>query len=137
MTVITLCRFNDNKELERETKDYELSATKYWAVSHMWCDATWLNIPGIPSEVLPSPQKARFIQSRLPQRVGTEPFWMDILSVDQSDSASKRAVVGNIPEIYSNAHVTLIIRECGGFDNCRSESFSASSLPSLVAGINK
>lgn len=116
--VITLCRINDNKELERETNDYELSAKKYWAVSYMWCDATWLKIPGIASEVLASPQKAKFIRSILLQIVGTKLFWMDVLSVDQSYSASRRAVAGNIPEIYSNANVTLIIRKCEGFTDC-------------------
>jgi len=118
MTAITLCHFDTKKQLVLQSRACDLAETEYWAVSHIWCEASWCNIPGISQPVLASPQKARFIEQVLPEIVGDVLFWMDILSVDQADEESRRAVVANIPEIYSNANVTLIIREAGGFGGC-------------------
>ena len=78
----------------------------------------WVNTPGVPFAILASPQKARFITLNLPDLVNGEYFWMDILSVDQSDSQSGNAVVGHIPMIYKRANLTIVIREPGGVLSC-------------------
>jgi hypothetical protein len=116
MTRLVLCRFNENRSLSRhEVNIYE---TPYIAVSHIWCRASWCSIPGISWKVLASPQKAEWVSEKLPHLVGSTHFWMDILAIDQADSAARVAVVDHIPILYINAQRTIAVREEGGFQSC-------------------
>ena len=91
---------------------------QYIAISHVWGEAQWLSILGIEHEVLASPSKAEFIQKALPALVGNTPFWMDILSINQSDEAEKIGAVASIPSIFRNASRTICVRESDGIYEC-------------------
>ncbi|KFZ00933.1 hypothetical protein V501_10345 [Pseudogymnoascus sp. VKM F-4519 (FW-2642)] len=116
MPTITLCRFGDGKQLSLH--EVTLESSSYIAISHIWAQASWTKIPGIAEKVLVSPQKARFIQDRLPALVGHSLFWMDVLVVDQSSKDARLAVVEHIPAVYMNATKTIVVREDGGFGPC-------------------
>jgi hypothetical protein len=116
MPVLALCRFEESGNLLRQEVD--ILATPYITISHVWCNASWCNIPGVSWKVLASPQKARWIREELPTLVGQHLFWMDILAVDQSSSAARVAVVEAIPALYKHAMKTILVREDGGFGEC-------------------
>ena len=94
------------------------SELEYIAVSHVFGETEWHNIPGIKNEVLASPQKAAFIEKDLPALVGDLPFWMDILTVNQRIQAEVISIVGAIPWIFRDAVQTLAIREDDGIYPC-------------------
>ena len=94
------------------------SELEYIAVSHVFGKTEWHSIPGIKNEVLASPQKATFLEKELPALVGDQPFWMDILTVNQRIQAEVISVVGAIPWIFRNAVQTLAIREDDGIYPC-------------------
>ncbi|KAG8529088.1 uncharacterized protein KY384_005723 [Bacidia gigantensis] len=94
------------------------SQLEYIAVSHVFGKTEWCQIPGIQGEVLASSQKAAFIENELPSLVGDQPFWMDILTVNQRNQAEVISVVDIIPQIFRDALKTLAIREDDGIYTC-------------------
>lgn len=112
----TLCRFTGNILFK---KLMPVKDTVYIAVSHVWGEAKWQKISGvIEDEVLVSPEKAKFIKDQLPQIVGTQWFWMDILSIDQRDKAARIAITQYIPTIFRCAQRTTLVRSSAGVRKC-------------------
>lgn len=98
---------------------------EYLAISHVWGDPSLLeprDIPGIEGKVLCTPEKAEYIEHELPKKVGTKPFWMDILTVDQTNKGAVTAITKSIPLLFRNASCTIVLRECDGFYDCCREA---------------
>jgi len=120
---VQLGRFiNGHLELFRT----QIGVVEYIAVSHVWGQAKWLRIDGIEREVYASQQKAEFIRSQLPVLVGSTPFWMDTLTVNQKDKAEVISVVQTIPAIFRHAGKTLAVREDDCFYECCAQCIDAS-----------
>lgn len=90
----------------------------YIAISHVWGEIEWLQVPGIDHEILVSKQKAIFIEKKLPSLVGSAAFWMDAVTVNQRDQAEVIATVQAIPAIFREAVKTIAVREGDGFYKC-------------------
>ncbi|KAL5625661.1 hypothetical protein FOBRF1_000004 [Fusarium oxysporum] len=117
MTVFTLCRFDDKGTLS--LSDCDILTTKFVAISHIWCNASWRDVDHIPFKIFVSPHKRRFISETLPRLLAPgQHFWMDVLCVDQSSKAARVGVVKHIRDIYRKATKTIILREAGGFNAC-------------------
>lgn len=125
---IPMCRYNVNGKLEKEK--VMVVSTKYLAISHVWGDAQWQEIPGIDGEVLVSKEKAKFLTERLKSIVGTNYFWMDILCVEQTNKAARIAVTADIPAIFRHAERTILVRGSGGFRDCCIKSIPIPPQPS-------
>lgn len=97
---IILCRYENGKLIKRILP---LSETEYVAVSHVWGKAEWRDIQGIEGKVLASEEKAYFIEKRMPDIIGNQYFWMDILCIDQHDKDAWVAVTQHIPVIFRSA----------------------------------
>ncbi|KAG6364686.1 hypothetical protein INS49_006290 [Diaporthe citri] len=98
---------------------------EYLAISHVWGDPSLLeprDVPGIEGKVLCTPEKAEYIEHELPKKVGTKPFWMDILTVDQTNKDAVTAITKSIPLLFRNASCTIVLRECDGFYDCCREA---------------
>jgi hypothetical protein len=91
---------------------------EYIAISHVWGDWKWRNIPGIPYEVKASQEKADLIEKDLPALVGDGAFWMDTLTVDQRNEKEVLAIVQSIPTIFEMVKRTIAVRECDGLYDC-------------------
>lgn len=121
-TLITFARFVAGR-LERfkaPIKDLD-----YLAISHVWGDPSLLeprDIPGIEGKVLCTPEKAEYIEQELPKKVGTKSFWMDILTVDQTNKYAVTAITKSIPSLFRNASCTIVLRESDGFYDCCREA---------------
>jgi Heterokaryon incompatibility protein (HET) len=122
-TSVQLGRFLDGR---LELFSAQMRRVEYIAVSHVWGEAEWLHIASIGREVYASPQKAEFIRSQLPTLVGSTPFWMDTLTVNQKDQAEVLSIVQIIPTIFRHATKTLAIREDDGFYDCCAHGIDAS-----------
>ncbi|CAG7556530.1 unnamed protein product [Fusarium equiseti] len=114
---LKLCRF-DSGSLVTETKFLRDVDRSYYAISHIWGDALWRNVPGIDHEVLVSEEKARFIIEELPSAVGDKYFWMDVLCIDQADDDARIAVVQHIPSIFRQAAKTIVVKDGKGVRRC-------------------
>lgn len=137
MTIIRLCRFNSNKELSLSPQD--INHTPYVAISHVWgkeSEISYHSIPGIPTEVPLSTQKAAFLSTQLASLIGESYFWMDVLAVDQSSAESRASVVKHIPEIYRRAKYTLIVREQGGLQECCIRNLNFEDSNEFVTGMD-
>lgn len=119
MVVINLCRYDEAGTLSLAPCD--IDKADFIAVSHVWGDASWVDIKGVPSKVLVSPQKAVWVEKSLPKIVGTAFFWMDVLAIDQSNKEQRVGIVRAIPDIYRKAKKTIVVREDGGFRPCCSD----------------
>ena len=95
-----------------------LDDTEYLAISHVWGNASWQQVPGIEGEVLVSDEKAKFLGERLRLIVNSQYFWMDVLCIDQHDHAARVAITQYIPEIFRRAERTIVLREGTGFRSC-------------------
>jgi hypothetical protein len=91
---------------------------EYVAISHVWGEKEWLSIPGVEVKVLISREKAEFVEKELPGLVSEGAFWMDTLTVDQTNQAEVIATVQSIPAIFRHASRTIAIRECDGIYAC-------------------
>jgi len=109
----TLCRFESGKLVKA---NLAIRDTKYFAVSHVWGDRRWQMVMG--EEILVSDEKARFMVTRLPEIVGDEWFWMDIVCLDQRNKESRIAVTRHIPSIFGCAQRTIMVRNSGGLQPC-------------------
>jgi hypothetical protein len=78
MTLLTLCQYNRRGLLSYRAVD--IFETPYIAISHIWGQASWTNVWGIPYQVLISSQKARLLKMSFQDLLGR----MDILAVGQS-----------------------------------------------------
>jgi hypothetical protein len=88
---LIVCRQFDASGLLKKV-NIDIDKEPYFAVSHVWGLAEWVHSPAIFSishEIYASPHKVAFIRDRLPDLVGTTPFWMDILCVDQRSKEAK------------------------------------------------
>ncbi|KAK7408172.1 hypothetical protein QQX98_009638 [Neonectria punicea] len=95
---------------------------KYFAISHVWGNASWRVIDGIGGETLISEEKAKFVKNNLPALVGDTAFWLDTLTVDQKNQVEVVATVQIIPNIFRDAVRTIAIRESDGFYDCCEEA---------------
>lgn len=121
-TPITFARFVAGR-LERFQAP--INDLEYLAISHVWGDPSLLeprDVPGIDGKVLCTPEKADYIEQELPKKVGTKPFWMDILTVDQTNKDAVTAITKFIPLLFRNASCTIVLRECDGFYDCCREA---------------
>jgi hypothetical protein len=125
---IPMVRFDISGRLEKD--NVLVTTTQYLAISHVWGDAQWQEIPGIDGEVLVSKEKANFITERLRSIVGTDYFWMDILCVEQRDKAARIAVTAHIPVIFRHAQKTILVRGSRGFRECCIKSITIPEQPS-------
>lgn len=91
---------------------------EYFAISHVWGTTQWLKVSCMDHEILASPQKAHFIEEKLPALVGHTAFWMDTLTVNQRDQAEVIRTVQSIPDIFRDAAKTIAIREDDGLYDC-------------------
>ena len=91
--------------------------TKYLAISHVWGEVEWREVPGIDGQVLISKEKAKFM-GQLKSIVGGAYFWMDILCVEQSDKAARIAITQHIPTIFRHAQRTIVIKDGTGLRDC-------------------
>lgn len=112
---VVLCHYDSGK-LEKTIKP--INNTSYLAISHVWGEVDWQEVPGIEGEILVSKEKAKFMTERLNAVVGTDYFWMDILCVDQRDKAARIAVTQHIPTIFRRAQRTIVVRDGTGFRSC-------------------
>lgn len=102
-----------------------IQGLEYLAISHVWGNPSLLaprDIAGIEGRVLCTPEKAKYIEQELPKMVGSKPFWMDILTVNQTDKDAVTAITGFIPALFRNASCTIVLRECDGFYDCCREA---------------
>ena len=76
--LLTMCQF-DNETLALKSVTASVPGTNYVAISHVWGEARWENIPGLAAAVLVSDEKAKFLRDKLRHLVGSEIFWMDVL----------------------------------------------------------
>jgi hypothetical protein len=121
-SAITFARFVAGR-LERFQAS--INNLEYLAISHVWGDPALLEsreIPGIEGKVLCTPEKAEYIRHELPKKVGTKPFWMDILTVDQTNKSAVTAITKSIPSLFRNASCTIVLRERDGFYDCCRET---------------
>lgn len=121
-TPITFARFVAGR-LERF--ESPINGLEYLAISHVWGDPSLLeprDVPGIDGKVLCTPEKAEYIERELPKKVGTKPFWMDILTVDQTNKDVVTAITKSIPLLFRNASCTIVLRERDGFYDCCREA---------------
>lgn len=114
-TSFTLAQFIDGKIHVFNTS---IGQDEYFAISHVWGSAEWRRVSCFDREILVSSHKARFIEEQLTNLVGSIPFWMDVLSVNQSDQTKVVAVTQDIPSIFRNAKKTIAIREPNGLKDC-------------------
>jgi Heterokaryon incompatibility protein (HET) len=118
--LLIMCRQFDRSGFLQEV-EINIDKEAYFAISHVWGSAEWVDrsaIPSISHKVYASPHKLAFISDCLPKLVGTTPFWMDILCVDQTRKEAKAAIVGHIPRIYQQAKKTLAVRDGDGPRAC-------------------
>ena len=113
--LVKFARFENGKLILLEARTDSL---EYLSFSHVWGDWTWRDIPGIPYRIKASQGKANFIENDLPAIVGQVAFWMDTLTVDQSNGKEVIDVVGAIPTIFRHAKRTIAIREPDGIYDC-------------------
>lgn len=119
---ITFARFVAGR-LERF--EAPINNLDYLAISHVWGNPALLeprDIPGIDGKVLCTPEKAAYIELELPKNVGTKPFWMDVLTVDQTNKDAVTAITKSIPLLFRNASCTIVLRERDGFYDCCREA---------------
>src|SRR5579862_979793 len=117
---VTFCRYVE-KKLERTKMG--LDDVRYIAISHVWgSDPNWRKIPFLEEEVMLSLEKADFLTYQLPDIVGEEWFWLDVLCVDQTDVAARVAVTQHIPAIFRGAYKTLVVSESTGVKHCCSKA---------------
>jgi hypothetical protein len=79
-------------------------------------------VPGIKEEILVSNVKARFLLERLPEIVGNQYFWMEILCVDQRIDANRVAITQHIPSIFRFAQRTVAVWDGDVFAPCCADS---------------
>src|SRR5271169_281204 len=94
---ITLCRYESGKLV---TRPMRVSETRYLTISHVWGNAKWRDIQGFEGKVKATEEKAYFIERKLPNIVGSQYFWMDILCINQKDKAARIAVTQHISTIF-------------------------------------
>jgi hypothetical protein len=97
---VTLCRFGSGRLIK---EDHSPSSVRFIAISHVWGDAQWRRVDGVEGDVLVSEDKAKFITDTLPELIGQEWFWMDVLCIDQRGKAARIAVTQHIPTIFRSA----------------------------------
>ena len=66
--------------------------------------------------------KAVFIQDKLPSLVGTTPFWLDTICVNQRNIAEQKADIQAVPTTPRQAQKTICIWDNGGFPDCCAEA---------------
>jgi hypothetical protein len=111
-----LCHYEDDQVVRRKANPGD--GTKYVAVSHVWGETDWLDVPGVVGKVRATKEKVNFITQQLQSIVGEEEFWMDILCVDQMDRAARIAITQYIPAIFRSAQKTIMIRDSNRLQNC-------------------
>lgn len=105
-----------------ELFDAHTEEIDYIAVSYAWNDAYWRPLRGFGRHVLLSQQKLQFLEQKLPKIVGSLPFWLDVIVIDQTNQAEVIAIVKHIPNIFKNARKTIAVREGDGFFKCCAEA---------------
>lgn len=121
-SLIKLAHYVDGKI---EFFESQTDTTAYIAISHVWGEAEWRQVNGVPQEILVSEKKATFIEGRLSTIVEGMPFWMDILSINQRGREEVIAATKAIPEIFRNAAWTLAVREGDGLYDCCTKAMEA------------
>ena len=119
-----LCRFISGAVVKKEVNLRDVS---YIAISHVWGDTEWMNVEGIGDDIPVSQSKREFLEQHLQKLVGRSYFWIDILCVDQRSVETKIKATAVIPEIYSRALKTIVIRDGLGFKKCCAKAFGAFS----------
>ncbi|KIM99257.1 hypothetical protein OIDMADRAFT_56411 [Oidiodendron maius Zn] len=102
--LVKFARFENGKLILLEART---DSPEYLAFSHVWGDWIWRDIPGIPYWIKASQGNTNFIENDLPAIVGQVAFWMDTLTVDQSNGKEVIDVVGVIPTIFRHAKRTI------------------------------
>jgi aerobic-type carbon monoxide dehydrogenase small subunit (CoxS/CutS family) len=114
---VKLARFiNNGTRLEFAVKNTR--EVEYIAVSHVWGDKKWRSLKCMDNEVLISDSKADFVEIRLYPIVGETYFWMDTLTVNQHNQREVIATVHSIPNIFSDAQRTLVVKQGDGMRAC-------------------
>ncbi|KAF2135515.1 uncharacterized protein K452DRAFT_323020 [Aplosporella prunicola CBS 121167] len=89
------------------------------AISHVWgADTQWCEVNCLDFTIQASARKVEFINERLPELVGGAPFWMDILTINQTDKDEKIATIKAIPAIFRDAEKTIAVKENDGIYGC-------------------
>ena len=118
--MIRFARYTNRGE-EIELFDARTHEIDYIAVSHVWNTTDWRALRGFGRRVLLSEQKQQFLEQKLHKIVGNLPFWLDVITIDQTNQTEVISIVRHIPNIFKHAKKTIAVREGDGFFNCCAE----------------